>query len=161
MTTARTIIVWLVVLLLTQSEIILAQQSKPPAPETWAAVKSLSTGSAIVVKLKNGKTLKGNHVEATDDSLFLSKGKQISTINRSDVKKLHFVVERNRDISHAIGTATGAGIGLALYFSGENNETPSVSGIFLIVGIFAGVGYGLAHWFTPKYKKVLIYEANK
>jgi hypothetical protein len=156
----RRAFVLLLALLLADSQTIWGQQTKPYSSDTWSAVKSLSTGSDIVVKLKDGKTRKGNYVEATDESLALSIGKSVSRLNRNEIQKLHLVVERNRDTEKIIAAASGAAAGVAISFSGDDSDNPTALGVFLVGVIFAGIGYGLAHWFTPKYKKVLIYETN-
>ena len=162
MARGKSLIVWLVVLLLMQSEIILAQQANPKTPETWTAVKSLKTGSDIVVKLKNGKTLKGTYVEATDESLTVSEGQKVTNFNRHEIKKIQLTVERNRDPQHIIGTIAGAGLGVAFAFAGTDphDGSPQTSVVIVSAVFFAAVGYGLAHLFTPKYKKVLIYESH-
>ncbi|MEW6128989.1 MAG: hypothetical protein AB1757_18265 [Acidobacteriota bacterium] len=152
----------MLVVCLLNVEMVAAQQTKQQISETWQAVQSLDTGADVIIKLADGKTVKGNYVEAHDTILTLSKGDRLINLSQSNIRKVYLFVKRKKDTQEAIGTLAGAGTGVALGLAtGSEDGDPVVLGVVISAIIFAGIGYGLARWFTPKHKKILIYESSK
>ena len=158
----NTSVVLLVVALLAQPETIWAQQSAISISEAWRAVSSISTGSDLVVKLKSGRTVKGNYINATDLAIRLSEGKRISEMGRDEVSRVQLVVRsKAHEKAEAIGAGAGAAFGVGFAFLGAEDGSPSAGAVVLVALIFAGIGHRLGQLFSPKYKRILIYEAPK
>ena len=158
----KTSVVLLVVALLAQAEMTWAQQSNIPISEAWRAVTSMPTGSDLIVKLKSGKTIKGNNISTSDVVIRLSEGKKIFEIGRDDVGRIHLIVPRkSHEKAEAIGAAVGTAFGAWLAFAGSESGSPPASVVVLVALAFGGIGYKLGQLFSPKYKRVLIYEAKK
>jgi hypothetical protein len=116
----------------------------------------------LVVKLKSGRSIKGNYVSATDVAIRLSEGKRISEMGRDEIARIQLVVRRKSyEKAEAIGAGAGAAFGVWIAFLGDEYGSPSAGAVVLVALIFAGIGHRLAQVFSPKYKRVVIYEAQK
>ena len=135
----------------------------------WSKVTALSGGSNLAVKLKDGKTIKGTLSSVSDTTLSLTAKKGAVEVKRDDVRTVHEVIKKGEGGKGAlVGTAVGAGAGLALGavgdaqnqdgFGGEKLDNAFVAGL-TILGAGAGA---LAGYFIGrrKSKRVLVYEAN-
>lgn len=132
----------------------------------WATIKSVPPGDELIVKLKNGSTIKGRLRGISSDTLTVVRDKRMTDINRSDVQTIKRVIPK----SAAKPTLMGAGAGAAIAVTGvavaaasddtggsEGELAAATLGLALIgAGIGALVGLAVG----SKQKKVLIYESK-
>ena len=148
-------------LLLVLPHASLAQQATDPAETPWAGVKLVPPGDEIVVDLKDGKTISGRLVNATDKALVISRKDKTATIDQLSVQKVYRKVPETGLTRTQIGTLTGMAAGAALGAGLGASEDVEVgwtipiialigAGIGAIAGYTSGVGRG----------KVLIYQAK-
>jgi hypothetical protein len=89
-----------------------AQPKSKPKTGTWDAVKALSAGTDVRVKLSDKRNVRGRVQEVTADSVVVvNAANQAETIARDSVARLSVKVGGNRGKSAAIGLAVGAGAG--------------------------------------------------
>lgn len=130
----------------------------------WSRVRAVASGSKLVVKLKNGKTIKGKMRSASDSALSLSAGNKLTDLNREDVQSVYHVMGKSATKATLIGLAVGAGAGAIIGAAGEDNNDFLISkgqaaAIFGALGAGAGAltGYLIGR---HGHKRVLIYEAK-
>ena len=151
-------------LLLTHPALSLGQGA--PAPNEWSMVKAVPPGDELVVKLKDGQSIKGRLRVISDIHLTLARGKKSFDIDRHDVRQIHRVVPKSAARSTLIGAGTGAAIGTAgIAIAAAADETRGddgeVAAAILGVAILgAGIGALVGLAFGSRQKKVLIYEAR-
>ena len=148
-------------LLLVLPHASLAQQSTDPAETPWAGVKLVPPGDEIVVDLKDGKTINGRLVSATDKALVISRGDRTATIDQVSVQKVYRKVPKSGLTRTQIGTLTGMAAGAALgggLGASEDVEVGWTIPIFALIG--AGIGAIAGSMSGGRRVKVLIYEAK-
>lgn len=148
-------------LLLVLPHASLAQQSTDPAETPWAGVKLVPPGDEIVVDLKDGKTINGRLVSATDKALVISRGDRTTTIDQVSVQKVYRKVPKSGLTRTQIGTLTGMAAGAALgggLGASEDVEVGWTIPIFALIG--AGIGAIAGSMSGGRRVKVLIYEAK-
>lgn len=155
----------IVALLYAYSSPVLAGQTTLP-PVGWDAIKSIPPSEKIEVKLKDGKTIKGRVLAASDSALTLSQKGVSIDVAKDSVKRVYRVMPRRAARSLAIGAGAGAGAGAALglviaaNYQGDSGEE---AGYILILGLVgAGIGSligGLTGALKPDLK-ALVYEAR-
>ena len=123
-------------LLVAQSGVALAQG------RGWSAVQSVPADDRLIVKQKDGKTIEGKMIEASETNLTMSRDKKVVNISRDNIAR----VEHSRGkaakgkwtlIGAGIGGATGAAIG-ATKVSANRDD----SEIWVPVGLIYGAGAG-------------------
>ena len=111
------------------------------APADWSAVQSLSPGTKIVVRTKEGDRLTGRFDSATDLLINFTDGRHKVSLTRESIK----LVQLDRGNSRGRGTLVGALIGAAGGFAvGAIIYLPykdDISGA--TVPAFAGIGAGI------------------
>jgi hypothetical protein len=136
-----------------------AQQ--PPSGD-WTAVRSLPNDEDISIKLKTGKTVRGEFLSATENELTITrkgKGESFAKDTIAQIYRLKRKAEKGKyaAIGAGIGAGTGLGIGLA------KNSPPVDDGeIYPVVGTILGAGIGAISGLLfghGKRKHVLIYQA--
>ena len=148
-------------LLLVLPHASLAQQSTDPAETPWAGVKLVPPGDEIVVDLKDGKTINGRLVSATDKALVISRGDRTTAIDQVSVQKVYRKVPKSGLTRTQIGTLTGMAAGAALgggLGASEDVEVGWTIPIFALIG--AGIGAIAGSMSGGRRVKVLIYEAK-
>jgi hypothetical protein len=144
----------------------LAQVRTEPTHD-WSGLKTLSSGSKLVIKLKNGKSVEGNLSGVSDTALSLSVSSKPMDFSREDVLSVYQVSAKSAKKATltglGVGAAAGAGIGAA---GGDSGDHPVfVSKAQLAAGLsILGAGAGaLAGYFIGRSgrKRVLIYEAKQ
>ena len=141
----------------------LARAQQPTASGNWSAVQGLASGDDLVVKLKDGRSVKGKLNSVTDADLSLTRDNKSESFGRDRIFQIY---ERKRKSEKgkyaAIGAAIGAGVGLGVGLA--KNSPPVDDGeIYPIVGTILGAGIGAVGGFLfgqAKRKRVLIYQAN-
>jgi hypothetical protein len=143
-------------LLVTQSGVALAQGSG------WAAVQAVAADESLVIKQKNGNTITGKMIEATDTNLSITRHGKVENISRDNISQIeHVRGKANKTkwagIGAAVGAGTGAGIGgLQTRSSFDDGEIYVVAGVILGAGIGAGVGTLIG---ATRRKREMLYSA--
>ena len=141
-----------------QTPVALAQ-----ARNDWSTVKAVGVDERLIVKKKDGKTIEGRMIEATDTNLSLSRDKKVVNISRDDIQQIsHSTGKAAKGKWALIGTAAGAGAGAGLggikYDSQKDDyEIYPVMGAFLGAGIGAAVG---ALFGASRRSRTVIYHAQ-
>ena len=140
-------------------------QSRTAPTRDWSALKAVESGSNLVVKLKNGKTVKGKLSGVSDNALSLSVSGNPTDLSRDDILKVHQIGGKSATKATLIGLGVGAGTGAALGAAAGDSggfifiKKSEAAAALSIVG--AGVG-ALAGFLIGKsgHKRVLVYEAK-
>src|SRR5688572_17291579 len=154
-----TIVVLLLSFLL--SPLALAAQT---APTDWSRLNSLTGGTKLSVKLKDGKKVDGTFAAVSDTTLSLTVKNARKEVRREDVASVHEVGGNSVKKATLIGLGVGAGAGAALAIAGDaSNDDRSfekldnsiAAGVAVLA---AGVG-ALTGFFIGKAtkKRVLLY----
>lgn len=127
-----------VAMLVTQSAIALGQGST----SQWPAVQAIATDERLIVKLKDGKSIEGDMIEASDTNLSLSRGKKVVNIPRIDIQSIwHSKGKASKTKWALIGAGLGAGVGGGIGAS-KVSASRDDSEIWLPVGLAFGAGIG-------------------
>ena len=148
-------------LLLVLPHASLAQQATNTADAPWAGVKLVPPGDELVVNLKNGKTINGRLVSASDKALVISRGDKTTTLDQAEVNKVYRKVPKTGITRTQIGTLTGLAAGAAIGAGLGANEDVEIGWtmpIFALIG--AGIGAVAGSMSGGKRVNVLIYEAK-
>jgi len=139
-----------------------AQQSSSPGD--WAVVKSVPQGAELIIKLKDGHTLRGKLSGATDAGLgIISKNNKTETLDKNDVSEVYRLIRKAEKAKYAlIGAGIGAGVGGGI---GAAKNSPKIDDgeIYPIIGIALGAGIGAVGGLLfglGRRKRVLIYRAR-
>ena len=147
----------------------LAQATDPIATGMWSGVEKVPPGEKLIVKLKDGKKVKGTLSSISDTGLTLVRGNRTTVLERENVLQVYRLVRKSAGTATRWGAISGGllggVLGLALYgadagpFHGGNESVGALMGSIAGTGaIGAGVGgvsgYALA---KPK-RRVLIYD---
>ena len=143
-------------LLVAQSGVALAQG------RGWSAVQAVSADERLVIKQKDGKTISGKMIEATDTNLSITRNSKVENISKDNIAQIE--VSRGKaqktkwaGIGAAIGTGGGAAIG-----GGKASTVYDDSGLYVLAGVVigAGVGAGVGALFgATRRQRELIYTA--
>lgn len=145
------------------------QPVMPPSPllardqtNEWSNVSLVPPGDEMVVKLKDGKTVKGRLAGSNDTSLTLSQKNKLVEMERRQIAKVFRTVQKhgqsNTSIGAGIGAAAGLAVGIATTTSGE--ESHGATAVVVVALLFAGIGALVGALFDLAPPKVLIYEAR-
>jgi hypothetical protein len=141
----------------------LARAQQPAGSSDWASVRAVPPGDALIVKLKDGRSVEGKLNSVTDTELSLTRNNKSETFGRDRIFQIYARKRKAEKGKYAaIGAGIGAGVGLGL---GIAKNTPHVDDgeIYAIVGTPLGAGIGAIGGFLfgqAKRKRVLIYQAN-
>lgn len=132
----------------------------------WSTVSSVSSGTRLTVKLKNGKSINGEFRSASDTTLSLTVKNAPMEIKREEVATVHEVTKKSAAKATLIGTAAGAGAGAAAgAISDSNNDDgfekldSAATGVLAVAGAGAGALVGFLVSRSGN-KRVLVYEAK-
>jgi hypothetical protein len=123
-------------LIVAQSGVALAQG------RGWSAVQAVPADDRLIVKQKDGKTIEGKMIEASETNLTLSRDKKVVNISRDNILQIHHSTGKAAKgkwaaIGAGVGAATGGAIGAA------KNSPPIDDGeIYVVGGILVGAGLG-------------------
>jgi hypothetical protein len=116
-----------------------AQPKSKPKTGTWDAVKALSAGTDVRVKLSDKRNVRGRVQEVTADSVVVvNAANQAETIARDSVVRFSVKVGGNRGRNAAIGLAIGAGAG-AGFGSASDWRSLTVPFFAVLIGAIGGV----------------------
>jgi hypothetical protein len=131
-------VLMLAALLLTPAQIAFAQA----VSGSWTAVQGVAVNERVIVKQKDGKTIEGDMVEASDTNLTISRGSKVVNISRDQIRQVEHArgkAEKGKwaAIGTGVGAAAGAGIGATKYRSDRDDY-----GIYPVMGGIIGAGAG-------------------
>jgi hypothetical protein len=129
----------------------------------WSAVKSMAVDQRLIVKKKDGKTIEGKMIEASDTNLTLSRNSKVVDISRADIQQIHHSTGKAAKgkwalIGTGVGAGAGAGLGGLKYRSDRDDYV-----IYPVVGAIIGIGVGAAAGFAfgaSRRSRTLIYQAQ-
>ena len=133
----------------------------------WSRLNSISNGTKLSIKLKDGKKVDGTLEAVSDSSLSLTVKKARKEIRREDVASVHEVSKKSATKATLIGLGVGAGVGAALGIAGDassgDNGFEELDNAIAAGVIVLGAGVGALAGFligkTGK-KRVLLYESK-
>jgi hypothetical protein len=140
----------------------LAFGQSQPRKGSWDAVRAVALGSELLIRLKDGGSVKGRHVSSTDSELVVSNTKGSSQVQRDRVRKIYVVLPHDREDTAVKGAAFGslfflAGVGGVRDESGDGYAPGPAMLTLGIVGCLVGGAIG---WLIGRDdKRILIYEA--
>lgn len=146
-----------IVALLAHSPAVKAQQARGVTSD-WSGVKAIPPGDELVVKLKDGKTVKGRLVSVSDTTLTLSRKNKATELAQGNIFRVYRIALKSGVGSKAlIGAGIGAGSGIAVGSLGDDNK----AGLMLGLGVIgAGLGALIGLAFADRHEQVLVYEAK-
>ena len=101
------------------SSLALAAQT---APTDWSRLNSLTSGTKLSVKLKDGKKFDGTFAAVSDTTLSLTVKNARKEVQRQDVASVHEVSGKSATTATLIGLGVGAGAGAAVGIAGDANS---------------------------------------
>ena len=131
-------ILMLAALLLAPAHLVFAQA----VTGSWTAVQGVAVNERVIVKQKDGKTIEGDMVEASDTNLTISRGSKVIHISRDQIRQVEHArgkAEKGKwaAIGTGVGAAAGAGIGATKYRADRDDY-----GIYPVMGAVIGAGVG-------------------
>jgi small nuclear ribonucleoprotein (snRNP)-like protein len=146
------------------SSVTLAAQS---GTSDWSRLSSVTNGSKLSVKLRNGKNIDGTLSGVSDTSLTLMVKNTATEVKRDDVLSVHEVVKKSAAKATLIGLGVGAGagalVGVAADASSKDNGLEKIDSVATAATTVIGAGVGaLAGYFIGRggNKRVLLFEAK-
>ncbi len=129
-------------LLIAQSPLALVQAQT--SLHDWSVVQAVAADDRLIVKQKDGKTIEGKMIEATETNLTLSRKSKVVNIARDTIRQIeHSKGKAARGkwalIGTGVGAAAGAGIGAA-----KANSIIDDGEIYVLAGVLIGAGAGAA-----------------
>ena len=156
-----TIVSVLLTITLVYSPLALAQQ--PTGSSDWSAVQAVPPGDALIVKLKDGRSVEGTLSSVTDSELSLTRNNKNEAFGRDGIFQVYGrkrKAEKGKYAAIGAGIGAGAGLGIGL----AKNSPPIDDGeIYPVGGTMLGAGIGAVGGFLfgqVKRRRVLIYQAN-
>ncbi len=128
----------------------------------WAAVQAVAVDDRLVVKQKDGKTIEGKMIEASETNLTMSRNGKVINITRDAIRQIEHSTGKAEKgkwtaIGAGVGLGAGAGIGATKYRSDRDDY-----GIYPVMGALIGAGVGAATGFmfgASRRKREVIYYA--
>lgn len=127
-------------LLSAQSSLLFVQAQK--SLHDWSTVQSIGTDERLIVKQKDGKTIEGKMIEASETNLTLSRNGKVVNIPRDSIQQIEHSRGRAQKgkwaaLGAGIGAATGGGIGAV-----QASHASDDGGIYTVAGLVIGAGAG-------------------
>jgi Zn-dependent alcohol dehydrogenase len=125
----------------------------------WSVVQAVAADERLIVKQKDGKTIEGRMIEASETNLTLSRNNRVVNISRDSIQQIqHSRGKAAKGKWALIGAGIGAGAGAAI----GQSKVKSDAEIWLPVGFVFGTGIGAgvgALFGASRRNRTLIYEA--
>lgn len=148
-----------VVLLIAPYQFVSGQTTTGKTTGNWSAVQAVAVDDRLIVKQKDGKTIEGKMIEASETNLSLSRAQKVVNISRDNIAQIeHSRSKAAKAKWAAIGAGVGAGAGAAI---GQSKVGPDAE-IWLPVGVIFGTGIGAgvgALIGASRRQRILIYTA--
>src|SRR5262245_1064730 len=155
------VVAFALIAIIARPQIMSAQAPGAPTRGSWDEVKAVPPGDKVVARLRNGQTLNGWMISASDTVLTLERRKNTTEVNRGDVLKVYRVVKKSDTKGGLLGLGIGTGVGVLLgaLAEGDNPEDPGLAAVVLgLLGAWIGSGMGAA--ISGRTKRLLIYETK-
>ena len=140
----------------------LAQGTTVPNHD-WSGLKTVTSGSKLVAKLKTGKSVEGRLTSVSDTALSLTVNGKSTDFSRDEILSVYQVNGKSATkatlIGMAVGAGAGAGIGAAIGAHETFVKSSAGAGILGVIGGGAGALIGFAIG-KSGHKRVLIYQAK-
>lgn len=128
----------------------------------WSAVQAVAVDDRLIVKQKDGKTVEGKMIEATQTNLTISRDGRVVNISRDAIRQIEHSTGKAAKgkwaaIGTGVGAAAGAGIGATKYRADRDDY-----GIYPMMGALIGAGAGAVAGLligSSRRKRELIYTA--
>ncbi|MBD0370528.1 MAG: hypothetical protein ICV60_06810 [Pyrinomonadaceae bacterium] len=156
-----TILNILLAFVLIYAPVAAAQQSASSGE--WSYVQAVPQGAELIIKLKDGQTVRGKLTSVTDTALSITGKNKTETLDRNNISTVYQLRRKSEKTKYAligagVGAAVGGGIGAA------KNSPPIDDGeLYVMVGIPLGAGIGALAGMLfgqARRKRVLIYQAR-
>ena len=127
----------------------------------WKAVQGVSVNERVIVKQKDGKTIEGAMIEASETNLTISRSGKVVNISRDQIRQVEHSTGKAEKgkwaaIGTGVGAAAGAGIGATKYRSDRDDyEIYPVMGA--IIGAGVGAVSGLMFGASRRHREVIYY----
>jgi small nuclear ribonucleoprotein (snRNP)-like protein len=140
--------------------VVFAQQ---PASGDWSSVQALTPGEDLMIRLKDGKSIRGKLTSVTDSAVNITRKNRSETIAKDSIAEIYHSKRKAEKGKYAlIGAGIGAGVGLGIGLA--KNSPPVDDGeLYPKVGAILGAGIGAVGGFLfgqGKRKRVLIFQAK-
>jgi hypothetical protein len=149
--------------ILAKPQIAFAQVTPNPIRGSWEGIKAVPPGDKVVVRLRNGQTLKGRLINISDTALTIEQAQRATDISRSDALRVHRVVSKSSKRATLIGLGIGAGVGLigsiAAAKSRGGEGDADLTALFA-GAIGAGAGALIGYIVGSRKHRALIYETK-
>lgn len=144
-----------------------ASAQNSSASSDWGALNTVTSGSKLEVKTKDGRSFKGKLSGLSDAALSLSVKDKPVELKREDVQSVYRVGKNSATKGTLIGMGVGAGAGAAIGAVADSSNDDGFEGFdaaatagLTVVG--AGVGALTGYLLGRRGgKRVLIYEAAR
>ena len=128
----------------------------------WSIVQAVAIDERLIVKQKDGKTVEGRMIEASETNLTISRNSKVVNIPRERILEIHHSKGKAAKgkwamIGTGVGAAAGAGIGGA-----KAGSIIDDGEIYILAGAVIGAGAGAvggALFGASRRKRELIYTA--
>jgi|SRR5215213_670730 len=160
-----TLVLLLAAALLLLPSVASAQNNSASTGE-WTSLNTVTSGSKLVVKTKDGKSFEGRLGGVSDAALSLSVKDKPVELKRADVQSVYRIGKNSATKATLIGMGVGAGAGAAVGAAADSSSDGfekidhAVTAGLTVVG--AGVG-ALTGYLIGRSggKRVLVYEAAR
>src|SRR5262245_47808647 len=130
--------------MIARPQIMSAQALPTPTRGSWDAVKAVPPGDKVVARLRNGQTLNGWMISASDTALTLERRKNTTDVNRGDVLRVYRVVKKSDKKGLLLGLLIGTGVGAVLGKLAESEGADNTGLAPLDVGFLGAlIGAGM------------------
>src|SRR5262245_28639497 len=149
--------------ILAKPQIAFAQVTPNPIRGSWEGIKAVPPGDEVVVRLRNGQTLKGNLINISDTALTIEQGQNATDVSRGDTLRVHRVVSKSAKRATMIGVGIGAGVGIAAAVAGAQSgpgEAEAALGALIVGAMGAGAGALIGYIVGSRRHRTLIYETR-
>ena len=124
----------------------------------WSAVQAVAVDDRLIVKQKDGRTIEGKMIEASETNLSISRDGKVVNIPRDAIRQIQHSTGKAAKgkwalIGTGIGAGVGGGIGATKYRSDRDDY-----GIYPVMGAGAGAVAGLVIGSSRRHRE-LIYTA--
>ena len=151
-------IIIVVVLAMAPCQLVLGQTTTG----NWSSVQAVAVDDRLIVKQKDGKTIEGKMIEATETNLTISRDGKVVNIPRDAIRQIEHSTGKAAKgkwaaIGTGVGAAAGAGIGATKYRADRDDYE-----IYPVMGALIGAGAGAVAGLligSSRRKRELIYTA--
>lgn len=110
--------------------------------QSWANVQTVGVDERLIVKQKDGKTVEGKMIEASDTNLTISRSGKVVNISRDSISQIHHSRGRaEKGKWAAIGAGVGGGVGTGIGYA-KNRSIIDDGGLYVLAGAIIGAGSG-------------------